>query len=100
MTELNRQQYAASLPGGGVSLVIAGAGTGKTKTLVEKVKNIIASGIARPGNILILTFSRKAAEEIKDRIKSQAGESAESVTSGTFHSFCLRYLLWSYGKRY
>ncbi len=92
MTDLNKQQYAASMADGGVSLVIAGAGTGKTKTLVEKVKNIIASGSVRPGNMLILNFSRKAAEEIKERVKSQVGETADSITSGTFHSLCLRLL--------
>ncbi|MCU0821260.1 MAG: ATP-dependent helicase [Spirochaetes bacterium] len=92
MTDLNRQQRTASLPAGGVSLVVAGAGTGKTKTLVEKIKNVIASGKIRPGNMLVLTFSRKAAEEIKERIKAHAGEQAESITSGTFHSFCLRLL--------
>lgn len=76
---------------GGVNLVIAGAGTGKTKTLVEKVRNIIKSGIS-PENILILTFSRKAAEEIRERVKSQTGENAGKITAGTFHSFCLSFL--------
>lgn len=82
----------ASLPSGGVSLVIAGAGTGKTKTLVEKVNNVIAAATARPENMLILTFSRKAADEIKERIKSHTGDSAEKISAGTFHSFCLRLL--------
>lgn len=92
MTFLNRQQYLASLPDSGVSLVIAGAGTGKTKTLVEKVKNVISAGIAKPEEILILTFSSKAAQEIKDRVKSGIGNGAEYINSGTFHSFCLNFL--------
>ena len=92
MGHLNKQQKKASQPGGGVELVIAGAGTGKTKTLVEKVKNIILSSNFGPENILILTFSRKAAIEIKERVKSVTGDCAEKVTSGTFHSFCLNFL--------
>ncbi len=92
MSSLNRQQYQASRPDGGVSLVIAGAGTGKTSTLVEKVKNIIKEGNIDSRNILILTFSRKAAEEIRERVRSVIGESADNITSGTFHSFCLGFL--------
>ena len=89
---LNRQQYRASRPGGGVSLVIAGAGTGKTSTLIEKVKNIIKEGSADSRDILILTFSRKAAEEIRERVRSAIGERADTITAGTFHSFCLGFL--------
>jgi DNA helicase-2/ATP-dependent DNA helicase PcrA len=89
---LNKQQYLASLPDRGINLVIAGAGTGKTKTLIEKVKNIITEGIAEPGKILLLTFSNKAAEEIKERVKQSIGKAADKITSGTFHSFCLRFL--------
>jgi superfamily I DNA/RNA helicase len=92
MKELNRQQYRASRPDGGVSLVIAGAGTGKTRTLVEKVKNIIREGNIASNSILILTFSRKAADEIKERVRSVIGEDADHITAGTFHSFCLRFL--------
>ncbi len=92
MKALNRQQYRASRPDGGVSLVIAGAGTGKTRTLVEKVKNIIREGNIASNRILILTFSRKAADEIKERVKSVIGEDADHITAGTFHSFCLGFL--------
>lgn len=92
MTLLNKQQYLASLPAGGISLVIAGAGTGKTKTIIEKVKNIINHGIAEPEDILILTFSNKAAQEIKERVKSGISSDADGIRSGTFHSFCLNLL--------
>ncbi|MCP4135119.1 MAG: ATP-dependent helicase [bacterium] len=102
MTQLNKQQFKASRPTGGISLVIAGAGTGKTKTLVEKVQNIIrdsstretppAGGSIKPENILILTFSRKAAEEIKERVMADIKTSASGINSGTFHSFCLGFL--------
>ncbi len=95
--KLNKQQYRASLSAGGINLVIAGAGTGKTKVLVEKVKNIISEKTAKPENILILTFSNKAAGEIKSRIKSITGKDADRITSGTFHSFCLNFLKTNYG---
>jgi len=92
MTALNKQQKKASAPTGGVELLIAGAGTGKTKTLVEKVSNIIKVLSYQPESILILTFSRKAAAEIKERIKIKVGPEAEKIISGTFHSFCLNFL--------
>ncbi|MFH0976654.1 MAG: ATP-dependent helicase [Spirochaetota bacterium] len=92
MTSLNKQQHLASLPTNGISLVIAGAGTGKTKILVEKVKNIIHAGLVKPENILILTFSSKAALEIRERVMSGVSQNADAITSGTFHSFCLSLL--------
>ena len=92
MNRLNKEQLKASLPNDGVNLVIAGAGTGKTSVLVEKIKNIIIKGEIKPENILILTFSRKAADEIKERVRSHIGKDADKITSGTFHSFCLGFL--------
>lgn len=75
------------MPDGGVNLVIAGAGTGKTSTLIQKVLNIIDDGKFRPENILILTFNRRAAEEIKHRISLYIANDIEYITSATFHSF-------------
>ncbi len=92
MAHLNKEQQKASKPDGGMELVIAGAGTGKTKTLVEKVKNIILGSNFGPENVLILIFSRKAAIEIKERVKEDIGDCAEKISSGTFHSFCLKFL--------
>ncbi len=89
---LNRAQRRASRAGGGVSLIIAGAGTGKTKTLIEKIGNTIRGGLASPSSILVLTFSRKAAEEIRNRVGREIGAAAASLTAGTFHSFCLKLL--------
>jgi DNA helicase-2/ATP-dependent DNA helicase PcrA len=96
---LNKDQLRASLPDFGVNIVLAGAGAGKTKTLVEKVVNIINHTHIKPENILIMTFSRKAAEEIKSRVVLNAGDSADKITSGTFHSFCL-YLIRQYKERF
>ncbi len=87
MERLNDQQYRASRASGGVSLVIAGAGTGKTRTLVEKVRNVMGEQSMEGAEFLVLTFSRKAAEELRERIGGDL-----RVTAGTFHSFCLGLL--------
>ncbi|MCU0848118.1 MAG: ATP-dependent helicase [Spirochaetes bacterium] len=75
----------------GVDLVIAGAGTGKTRTLAEKAGMLIKNGMD-PASILLLTFSRKAAREIRDRVRGIYGDAASAITAGTFHSFCLGFL--------
>lgn len=93
MGQLNKEQQAAARPTGGHHLVIAGAGTGKTTTLLQKVINLIESEMCRPEEILLLTFSRLAAEELRERLKERVGEtSAEKIEAGTFHSFCIRFL--------
>ena len=91
---MNQEQKRASLPEGGVSLVLAGAGTGKTSTLVAKARAVMGA-ICRPEQMLILTFSRKAAEELRTRISAGFGEEAQDIHAATFHSFCLE-LLQSY----
>ena len=92
MTSLNKEQRAASGPGGGVSLVIAGAGTGKTSTMLKKISNVLTQSDIPPSSILILTFSRHGAEEIKRRLTSLTGLNISDIFAGTFHSFCLRVL--------
>jgi len=92
MHELNQEQIRASLPAGGVSLVLAGAGTGKTSTLMAKVANVIRYMRIAPENILILTFSRKAAEELRDRVRAGTGMHECGVRAATFHAFCLDLL--------
>ncbi len=92
MEGLNREQYRASRAGGGVSLVVAGAGTGKTKTLVEKVRSVIDDPSMAGAGLLVLTFSRKAAEELRERIGGGTERGGERITAGTFHSFCLGLL--------
>jgi DNA helicase II / ATP-dependent DNA helicase PcrA len=84
--ELNAGQYEAATTLDGPVLVIAGAGSGKTRTLVYRVARLVESGV-NPGQILLLTFTRKAAEEMLRRASGLVGASCERVAGGTFHSF-------------
>ena len=93
---LNSQQLAAVTAGEGPSLVIAGAGSGKTRTLVYRVAYLIDSGID-PSHILLLTFTRKSAQEMLDRAGELIGVRSERVRGGTFHSVA-NMLLRRYGR--
>ena len=93
---LNAQQLAAATAPDGPSLVIAGAGSGKTRTLVYRLAYLIDRGID-PGSILLLTFTRKAAEEMVTRAGVLIGGRADQVTGGTFHSVA-NALLRRYGR--
>ncbi|MEG2514689.1 MAG: UvrD-helicase domain-containing protein, partial [Bacteroidaceae bacterium] len=90
--ELNESQREAVLYNEGASLVIAGAGSGKTRVLTYKIANLLESGYA-PWSILALTFTNKAAREMKERIALQVGEEqARRLWMGTFHSVFSRIL--------
>jgi DNA helicase-2/ATP-dependent DNA helicase PcrA len=93
---LNPQQLAAVTAGDGPSLVIAGAGSGKTRTLVYRVAYLIDSGVD-PSNILLLTFTRKSAQEMLQRAGELIGTRSERVCGGTFHSVA-NMLLRRYGR--
>ncbi|MEK6764297.1 MAG: ATP-dependent helicase [Nitrospirota bacterium] len=93
---LNAQQLAAVTAGEGPSLVIAGAGSGKTRTLVYRVAYLIDSGID-PSQILLLTFTRKSSQEMLDRAGELIGVRSERVRGGTFHSVA-NMLLRRYGR--
>lgn len=93
---LNPQQLAAVTAGDGPSLVIAGAGSGKTRTLVYRVAYLIDSGVD-PSNILLLTFTRKSAQEMLQRAGELIGVRSERVCGGTFHSVA-NMLLRRYGR--
>lgn len=82
---LNPQQYAAVTAGEGPALVIAGAGSGKTRTLVHRVAYLIDSGVD-PSHILLLTFTRKSSEEMLERVGILIGSRCQRVCGGTFHS--------------
>jgi DNA helicase-2/ATP-dependent DNA helicase PcrA len=93
---LNAQQLAAVTAGEGPALVIAGAGSGKTRTLVYRVAYLIDSGID-PSHILLLTFTRKSSQEMLDRAGELIGVRSERVRGGTFHS-AANMLLRRYGR--
>ena len=91
LDELNESQKAAVLYNDGPSLVIAGAGSGKTRVLTYKIAHLMNEGYD-PWNILALTFTNKAAREMKERIRRQVGERARYLWMGTFHSIFSRIL--------
>ncbi len=88
---LNDQQRLAAEFDRGHVLVLAGAGTGKTSTIVARVVHLIGLGVD-PRRILLLTFTRRAAREMRHRLGEQIGTSSKHVPAGTFHNFCLQYL--------
>ncbi len=95
---LNDRQKEAVLYNDGPLLIIAGAGAGKTKTLTTKIAYLIEEGFAYPYNVLAITFTNKAAKEMKDRLYALIGDLAKKVQVSTFHSFGLRLLRENYAK--
>ncbi len=91
MSGLNPAQEAAAIHGDGPLLIIAGAGTGKTRTLVHRVAHLIERGV-RPERILLLTFTRRAAQEMLGRVERIVGPSGRKVQGGTFHATAHRLL--------
>ena len=89
---LNNKQYEAVINTEGPCLVIAGAGSGKTKVLTHKIAYLIKEKQVLPWNILAITFTNKAANEMKERIGTLVGENAKDIWMGTFHSICVRIL--------
>ena len=83
--DLNPEQHAAVMHVGGPMLVLAGAGTGKTRTLVYRVCRLIEDGVP-PGKILLLTFTNKASREMLERVDRLAASGPARVMGGTFHS--------------
>ena len=86
--ELNAQQKTAVEYNGGHVLVLAGAGTGKTRTIIARAAHLIEKGV-EARRILLLTFTRRAAAEMVDRLRRMIGEESSRVMAGTFHHFCL-----------
>lgn len=96
LEQLNDRQKEAVLYNEGPLLIIAGAGAGKTKTLTTKIAYLIEEKEVGPENILAITFTNKAAKEMKDRLYSQIGSLAKRLQVSTFHSFGLKLLRENY----
>ncbi len=89
--KLSERQKEAVMHKDGPCLVLAGAGSGKTRVLTERIVNLINNGV-RPQNILAITFTNKAAREMRERVYKSIGSDADSIFIGTFHSFGLKVL--------
>jgi DNA helicase-2/ATP-dependent DNA helicase PcrA len=92
MDELNPAQRAAVEQLDGPVLMLAGAGTGKTKALTTRVAHLLNTGAARPNEILSVTFTNKAAREMKSRVGNLIGQIEGLPWMGTFHSICVKLL--------
>ena len=89
---LNDKQYEAVVNSEGPCLVIAGAGSGKTKVLTHKIAYLLNEKDIKPWNILAITFTNKAANEMKERVEKLVGEATKDMWLGTFHSICVKIL--------
>ena len=92
LTGLNPAQGRAVTHSGSPLLIIAGAGSGKTRVLTHRIAHLIATGRARPGEILAITFTNKAAAEMRERVTALVGPAGECMWVSTFHSACVRIL--------
>lgn len=92
LDQLNPEQKLAVQTTEGPVLVLSGAGTGKTKVLTTRLAYILANMKANPWNCLVVTFTNRAAREMKERVHKMIGDMANSVWLGTFHSICVKIL--------
>ncbi|WP_267242952.1 DNA helicase PcrA [Streptomyces sp. PR69] len=89
---LNEQQRAAVVHSGSPLLIVAGAGSGKTRVLTHRIAHLLATRHVHPGQILAITFTNKAAGEMKERVEQLVGPRAGAMWVSTFHSACVRIL--------
>ena len=89
---LNDKQYESVINTDGPCLVIAGAGSGKTKVLTHKIAYLMQEKDIKPWNILAITFTNKAANEMKERVEALVGDDAKDMWIGTYHSICVKIL--------
>lgn len=89
---LNPQQRAAVVHSGGPLLIVAGAGSGKTRVLTHRIAHLLGERDVHPGQILAITFTNKAAAEMKERVDALVGPRSRAMWVMTFHSACVRIL--------
>src|SRR5689334_20694131 len=92
LNSLNPEQREAVLHIDGPLLILAGAGSGKTRVITSRVAYLIGDGRAQPSEVLAVTFTNKAAEEMRARVESLLGSDCSRIWLSTFHSLCARLL--------
>jgi DNA helicase II / ATP-dependent DNA helicase PcrA len=92
LDKLNPEQREAVLHRDGPLLILAGAGSGKTRVITFRIAHLIGDGHAEPGQVLAVTFTNKASQEMRERVEALIGTAAEGLWLSTFHSLCARLL--------
>src|ERR671924_495195 len=92
LNKLNPEQREAVLHRDGPLLILAGAGSGKTRVITFRIAHLIGGGYAEPGDVLAVTFTNKAAGEMRERVEGLIGEDCNGIWLSTFHALCARLL--------